>query len=375
MYIQLIVFSFVLFITEIAIGQVPIITAVQRNISCLDAQGKMEQIREKTVYDPLTKRVVDVNKYKKDKDDSFQLTAAKHYSYDPSGRLLNTTLTDKEGKLVYSTKQYWDAQGVRNKVETTYYENGGIKNKKIGYLLEYTADGGKQKEQYFDGSGAVTARKIWKYNRFGEITKTEALKVLKKDSVRTVVTCFKHDKTGGLKRSITKSYIQGKRFRKDVRFFSKSYLTEWKVYLKGDLVSHFINEYRDSVIIRMSKNNKREIISIEDDLERLNKLASNKEKFKASKAEKVSNEVKYDAYGSVLSEIHRIGTKVIKETSYTYDDYGNKVSTTVDNKQNNSLEEEFITYDEWGSTARIERKMNGKVIYLEEVNYTYKVMP
>lgn len=373
MYIQSIILSLILFTTAVVIGQVPIITAVQRNITCLDKQGEMEYIQEATVYDPLTKRVIDVNTYKKDQQGLFQLKKAKHYSYDPSGRLLNTALTDADGTLLYNTKQYWDDKGVRNKVETTYYENGAIKNRQIGYLLEYTADGTKQKEQYFDGLGAMTARKVWKYNRYGEVKKTEALKVLKKDSVRTVITCFKHDNEGGLKRSITKSYIKGKRFRKDVRFFSKSYLTEWKVYLKGDLVSHFINEYRDSVIIRMSKNNKREIVSIEDDLERLNKLASNKEKFKASKVEKVSNEVKYDAYGSVLSEIQRIGTTVIKKTYYTYDDYGNKVSTTLDDKQKNSLEEEFIAYDEWGSTARIERKKNGKVIYLEEIKYTYQI--
>ena len=39
-----------------------------------------------------------------------------------------------------------------------------------------------------------------------------------------------------------------------------------KVYLQGTLVSHFMNEYRDSVIIRMSKKNKRKIVTMEEEV-------------------------------------------------------------------------------------------------------------
>lgn len=285
----------------------------------------------------------------------------KLYSYDSKGRHQNTLEYNGDNLLEKEIKIYWDNQNNKNKVEEISYVDGKQTSVATTYLLEYNDNGHKEEERYFDVDGEVIQRRIWNYNNQNEVIKSVTWIDEHNKPSKEVFISYKRDKDGNLKKSVSKEKVNGKLFRKDVRFFEKNYVVRWKKYIEGKFVSEFVNEYRDSVIIRQTKNNKR--TDPENPTQRIRK-GRDKEEIWVTNTE-------YDVYGNVLISTQSINDQVIMVTQYAYDDYGNKNKTIKLNKETGEKEEEQLTYDEWGNISIRTILKNGQVVSQDRYVYEY----
>ena len=305
-----------------------------------------------------------------------QLERQKRFSYDPKGRHQNTLQYDGQGILQAETKLYWDEYNNKNKVEQIQYNNGQQTSVAITYLLEYDSDGNKQNEKFFNDNGTQIKGRTWYYNSQNEIYKSFTWLENKKEPRKETYTNYKRNKNGDLIQSITIEKVNGKEFRKDIRYFSNNYVIEWKTFIEGKLENHFINEYRDSVIIRTTRQNKRKILTLEEaakEKERLERKKSRNTKPKDSDVDIFVTNTEYDAYGNILVSSQSINEKVISVTQYTYDDYGNRIKTMKVDKETDTKEEELIEYDDWGNITKEINKKNDRVI--SENHYKYEYFP
>lgn len=314
--------------------------------------------------------------YSVNKKKELQLEQQQRLSYDPKGRHQNTLQYDGQGILQAETKLYWDEYNNKNKVEQIQYNNGQQTSVAITYLLEYDSDGNKQNEKFFNSNGTQVKGRTWYYNNQKEIYKSFTWLENKKEPRKEIYTNYKRNKSGDLIQSITIEKVNGKEFRKDIRYFSNNYVIEWKTFIEGKLENHFINEYRDSVIIRTTRQNKRKILTLEEaakEKERLERKKSRTTKPKDADVDIFVTNTEYDAYGNILVSSQSINEKVIMVTQYTYDDYGNRIKTMKVDKEKDTKEEELIEYDDWGNITKEVNKKNDRVIY--ENHYKYEYFP
>lgn len=314
--------------------------------------------------------------YNQSKEEGLALTKQIRFNYDPKGRHQNTLEYDKDGILISEMKLYWDAYNNKSKVEKIDYDNGQQKSVAVTYLLEYNQDGEKENEKYYDDNGKQVKGRTWFYNKQNEVDKTYVWEENYKEPKKETYTTYKRNKDGDLTQSISTEKINGKEFRKDIRYFSNNYVTEWLTYIDGKLESHFYNEYRDSVIIRTTRKNKREILTLEEaakEQERLERRKNNRNSRNNKNNEEdifVTN-TEYDAYGNILVTTQSINDKVMTVTQYGYDDYGNQVRVLKVDKENDTKEEELKEYDDWGNTSKRIIKKNNEIVSEDRYTYIY----
>ncbi|BDS14615.1 hypothetical protein [Aureispira anguillae] len=318
-----------------------------------------------------------LEKYLINNKKELELDRQERLSYDPKGRHQNTLEYDKEGILQAETKIYWDAYNNKSKVEQIEYDNGQQTSVAVTYLLEYNEDGNKEQEKFFTPNGTQVKERTWFYNNQKEISKSFTWIENYKEPRKEILTIYKRNNKGDLAQSITTEKVNGKEFRKDIRFFSKNYVIEWKTFIEGKLESHFFNEYRDSVIIRTTRQNKRKILTLEEAEKEKERLEKRKNRNTINKEIKGTNvfitNTEYDAYGNILVTTQSSNETVITVTQYVYDDYGNQIKMIKVDKEKNLKEEELNEYDDWGNTSKKIIKKNGKVI--SEDRYTYEYFP
>lgn len=313
-----------------------------------------------------------------DKNKELELAHQKRLSYDPKGRHQNTLEYDGEGILQAETKIYWDAYNNKSKVEQIQYDNGQQTSIVVTYLLEYNEEGQKEQEKFFNDDGVQIQGKTWYYNNQKEISKSYTWIENRKEPRKEIYTTYKRNSNGDLTQSIAIEKVNGKEFRKDIRYFSNNYIIEWKTYIEGKLDGHFFNEYRDSVIIRTTRQNKRKILTLEEAAKEKERIERRKKK-DTNHSRDVSNEdifvtnTEYDAYGNILITTQSVNEKVIMVTQYTYDDYGNQIKMLKVNKETDVKEEFLQSYDDWGNPAKQTNKKNGKII--SEDRFTYEYFP
>jgi hypothetical protein len=307
------------------------------------------------------------------KNNELQLDRQQRFSYDTKGRHQNTLEYNGDGILQAEMKLYWDEYDNKSKEEQIKYDNGQQTSVAVTYLLEYDSEGNKNSEQFFNQAGNPIKGRTWYYNKQKEISKSFTWLEDKKEPRKEIYTIYKRNKDGDLKQSTTTEKVNGKVFRKDVRYFSNNYVIEWKKYIEGKLESNFINEYRDSVIIRTTRKNKRKVISLEDaakEKERLAKRKSkNNKKIKKGTDLFVTN-TEYDTYGNILVTTQSVNEKVITVTQYAYDDVGNRVKTIKIDKEKKQKDEEILEHDDWGNISKCTKKKNDKI--LSEDYYVYE---
>jgi hypothetical protein len=280
---------------------------------------------------------------------------------------------DGQGILNAETKMYWDEYDNKNKVEDISYSDGKKVAVAVTYQLEYDDNGNRKTERYFSNEGNEIKGKNWYYNRQKEVKKTVAWVDDKKSARSETHTTYKRDKNGNLVRSVSKEKVNGKIFRKDIRFFSNNYVIEWKKYLNGKLESIFRNEYRDSVIIRTTRQNKRKVISIEEDEKQQSKIEKNtNRRSKRNRKEDIwVTNTEYDAYGNILVTSQSMNGSVFFVTQYTYDDYGNQIKMIEYNKEKDIKKEEQLEYNEWGNVSKRTKFLDDKVISIDTYEYEY----
>jgi len=310
------------------------------------------------------------------KDNELQVDRQQRFSYDTKGRHQNTLEYNGDGILQAEMKLYWDEHDNKSKEEQIKYDNGQQTSVAVTYLLEYDSEGNKKSEQFFNQAGSPIKGRTWYYNKQKEISKSFTWLENKKEPRKEIYTSYKRNKDGDLTESTTTEKVNGKVFRKDVRYFSNNYIIEWKKYIEGKLESHFINEYRDSVIIRTTRQNKRKVISLEEAAKEKERLA--KRKSKNSKKTKKGTDLfvtntEYDAYGNILVTTQSINEKVITVTQYAYDDVGNRIKTIKIDKEKNQKDEEILEHDDWGNISKRTTKKNDKII--SEDHYVYEYYP
>lgn len=313
-----------------------------------------------------------------EKSKELQLTRQERYSYDPKGRHQNTLEYNGTGILQFETKLYWDEYNNKNKVEHIKYDNGKQASVNVTYLLQYDENGNKQNEQFFDADGTQIKGRTWFYNSEKEVIKSVTWEEDKKTPRKEFTTTYKRNKNGDLTQSTTIESVNGKEFKKDIHYFSNNYVIEWETYIDGKLENHFINEYRDSVIIRTTRQNQRKILTLEEAAKEKEKIEKRKASGSSSKSNPTDADIfvtntEYDAYGNILVTSQSMNDKVIFVTQYAYDDYGNCTKTTKVDKVTNEKEEELLEYDDWGSITKRTIKKNGK-LSLED-QYTYEYFP
>ncbi|WMX14845.1 MULTISPECIES: hypothetical protein [unclassified Aureispira] len=340
-------------------------------------EGKMELAAQVKREFNLFNKLALFEEYKVDKDEKLELTVQEKLSYDPKGRHQNTLKYNGEGILQAESKIYWDEYNNKSKVEQIKYDDGQQTSVAVTYLLEYNSEGQKEQEKFFDIDGTQIKGKTWFYNNQKEISKSLLWIENRKEPRKEILTNYKRNNDGDLVQSITTEKVNGKEFRKDIRYFSNNYVVEWKTFIDGKLESHFFNEYRDSVIIRTTRQNKRQVLTLEEaakEQERINKRTS---KSKISKANKdtdifVTN-TEYDAYGNILVTTQSINDRVLTVTQYAYDDYGNQIKLLKVDKENDIKEETLKEYDDWGNISKQIFKKNDKIV--KEDHYTYEYFP
>lgn len=342
-----------------------------------NSEGKMGLVTQVKREFNLFNKLSLLEEYKASKEDKMELTVQDKLSYDPKGRHQNTLKYDGEGILQAESKIYWDEYNNKSKVEQIKYDNGQQTSVAVTYLLEYNSEGQKEQEKFFDTDGTQIKGKTWYYNNQKEISKSLLWVDNYKEPRKETYTTYKRDKGGDLTQSISTEKVNGKEFRKDIRYFSKNYVIEWKTFIEGKLESHFFNEYRDSVIIRTTRQNKRQVLTLEEaakEQERLEKRTSKNSLPKKNKDTDIFvTNTEYDAYGNILVTTQSINDKVLTVTQYTYDDYGNQVKLLKVDKENGLKEETIKEYDEWGNTSKQIYKRNDKVV--REDQYTYEYFP
>ena len=307
------------------------------------------------------------------KEDKMELTFQEKLSYDPKGRHQNTLKYNGKGILQAESKIYWDEYNNKSKIEQIKHDNGQKTSVAVTYLLEYNSAGQKEQEKFFDTDGKQIKGKIWYYNKQNEINKSLLWVDNYKEPRKEIQSSYKRNSDGDLTQSITTEKINGKEFRKDIRFFSKNYVIEWKTFIEGKLESHFYNEYRDSVIIRTTRQNKRQVLSLEEvkkKQERLEKRTSKNSVPKNNDADIFVTNTEYDPYGNILVTSQSFNNKVITVTQYTYDDYGNQIKLLKVDKEKEIKEETIKEYDEWGNVSKLVYIKNDKPV--KEDYYTYE---
>jgi hypothetical protein len=318
-----------------------------------------------------------LEKYEVNKEEKMELTRQEKLSYDPKGRHQNTLKYNGKGILQAESKIYWDEYNNKSKVEQIKYDNGQQTSVAVTYLLEYNSGGQKEQEKFFDINGTQIKGKTWYYNNQKEISKSLLWIDNYKEPRKEILTAYKRNNDGDLTQSITTEKINGKEFRKDIRFFSKNYVIEWKTFIGGKLESHFFNEYRDSVIIRTTRQNKRQVLTLEEaakEQERIEKQTSKNSRTKSNKDTDIFvTNTEYDAYGNILVTSQSFNDKVIMVTQYAYDDYGNQTKLLKIDKENQIKEEILKEYDEWGNLSKLVFIKNDKPV--KEDHYTYKYFP
>lgn len=315
---------------------------------------------------------------KVNKDNKIELTLQEKLSYDPKGRHQNTLKYNGVGILQAESKIYWDEYNNKSKVEQIKYDDGQQTSVAVTYLLGYNAEGQKEEEKFFDTDGTQIKGKTWYYNNQKEISRSLLWIDNYKEPRREIQTNYKRNNDGDLTQSITTEKVNGKEFRKDIRYFSKNYVIEWKTFIGGKLESHFFNEYRDSVIIRTTRQNKRQVLSLEEVAKEKERIEKRTSKSQVSKSKNKDTDIfvtntEYDAYGNILVTSQSFNDKVIMVTQYSYDDYGNLIKLLKVDKENDLKEETLKEYDEWGNLS--------KEVYIKDDNpvkedhYIYEYFP
>lgn len=315
-----------------------------------------------------------LEEYEVNKENKMELTVQEKLSYDPKGRHQNTLKYNGKGILQAESKIYWDEYNNKSKVEQIKYDDGQQTSVAITYLLEYNSAGQKEHEKFFNTGGTQIKGRTWYYNSQKEISKSLLWIDNYKEPRKEIQTNYKRNSDGDLTQSITTEKINGKEFRKDIRYFSKNYVIEWKTLIEGKLESHFFNEYRDSVIIRTTRQNKRQVITLEEaakEKERIKKRSSRAPLAKTNKDTDIFvTNTEYDAYGNILVISQSFNNKVITVTQYTYDDYGNQTKLLKVDKEKEIKEETIKEYDEWGNVSKLVYIKNDKPV--KEDYYTYE---
>ncbi|MCP4439844.1 MAG: hypothetical protein GY810_12945 [Aureispira sp.] len=297
------------------------------------------------------------------------------YSYDSKGRLLNVLEYNGDNILEAEEKTYWNEEGTKTKIENISYTGGQQSSVAVSYLLEYNQSSNRKVEKFYGKDGVQEKERTWYFNQENEIIKSYTWIVKKNHPRKEIEISYKRDSDGDLVKSVTKEKVNGKIYRKDIRDFSNNYVIRWKKYIEGKLESEFVNEYRDSVIIRSTRKNKRKIITLEQDEKRKAKIEKQKER-RNKRKKKPGDEIwvtntEYDAYGNILVTTQSVGDKILLVTQYAYDDYGNKIKTLKINKENNLKEEERLSYDERGSIIKRTLLKNDKNISEDKYMYEY----
>lgn len=339
-----------------------------------DKDGKMTLASQAKKEFNIFNKLSLLEEYEVNKEGKMELTVQEKLSYDPKGRHQNTLRYNGKGILQAESKIYWDEYNNKSKVEQIKYDNGQQTSVAITYLLEYNSAGQKEHEKFFNTGGTQIKGRTWYYNSQKEISKSLLWIDNYKEPRKEIQTNYKRNSDGDLTQSITTEKINGKEFRKDIRYFSKNYVIEWKTLIEGKLESHFFNEYRDSVIIRTTRQNKRQVITLEEaekEKERIKKRSSRAPLAKANKDTDIFvTNTEYDAYGNILVISQSFNNKVITVTQYTYDDYGNQIKLLKVDKEKEVKEETIKEYDEWGNVSKLVYIKNDKPV--KEDYYTYE---
>lgn len=354
------------------------IKTIQHKQFTLDNSGQLmlsSQVnKEFNIFNKLALQEEFVSKDGKD----LELNRQKRFSYDPKGRHQNTLDHNGNGILQFETKIHWDEYNNQNKIEHIKYDNGKQASVAVMYLLQYDLNGNKESEFFFDADGNPLKVRNWFYNSEKEVIKSITWEEDKKTPKKETIVTYKRNKDGDLIQSTSIENVNGKEFRKDIHYFNNNYVVEWETYIEGKLENHFINEYRDSVIIRTTRQNKREVLTLAE-------AAKEKEKIEKRKTSSSSNKknindsdifvtnTEYDVYGNILVSSQSMNEKVIFVTQYAYDDYGNCIKTIKLDKVTGEKEEELLEYDDWGNISKRTIKKNNKVVI--EDNYTYEYFP
>lgn len=298
------------------------------------------------------------------------------YSYDSEGRHLNTLEYNGDNILEAETKIYWDEKDNKHKVENISYSNGQKASTVVSYLLEYDDNGNKNEEKYFNSDGTQWRGRTWYYNKENEVIKSHTWIEKKNQPRREFLVDYIRDKRGDLIRSVSKEKVNRKMYRKDVQLFSNNFVIRWRKYINGKLESEFINEYRDSVIIRTTKKGGRIVVPRKDveNIEEDTLDYTNENVVRVTKKNKdeiwVTNS-EYDAYGNMVITTQSVNDKVLNVVQYTYDDYGNRVKIVKVDKEKNEREEERLDYDEYGNVSKRVVLKNDKIVAEERFFYTY----
>lgn len=302
-------------------------------------------------------------------DGELQSDRKKIHSYDSYGRHLNTLEYNGDNILEAEKKIVWDSKGNKTKVEDVQYTNGQQTKTNVSYKLEYDDNGNKKNEQYFDGDGKVIRSKTWFYNRENEVIKAESWVDLKNKPKKEIMVNYSRNSNGDLVKSISIEKVNGSVYRKDVRIFNNNFVIQWKKYLNGKLDSEFINEYRDSVIIRTTRKNKRKITALPDTDN--TDAGPNTSKKKKNKGDIWVTNSEYDAYGNIVITSQSMNGKVVHVFQYEYDEYGNCTRTIEVDKLKDLKNEEQLEYEEYGNIKKKTILKNGKIISREEFVYEY----
>ena len=329
----------------------------------------------------------DFNKYGKmvredksvpDSTGRLRLEAKSVLSYDTRGRHLNTLQYDAANNLVSETKIYWDEQDNRSKEEQIAYQDRQQISVLITYLLEYDAFGNKKLERFFDQDGRLIRERSWFYNKEQEVLRTRTWEEQRNQPRREVEVKYTRGKNGEVVQAVTTEKINRKEFRKDVVYFNNSLVVRWRKYLNGKFESEFINEYRDTVVIRTTMSNKRKVLSLEQ-AEKYRRKMERKKKRNQSQGNKgrrdeeelwVTNS-EYDGYGNLLMTTQTANEQVVSITQYTYDDYGNRTKTVKVDKQKNLKEEERLSYDQNGNIAKRISIQDDQTLSEDHYSYEY----
>jgi hypothetical protein len=301
------------------------------------------------------------------------------HSYDSRGRHLNTLEYNADNNLDKEIKIYWDEKDNKTKVEQISYKEQQQVAVLTTYLLEYDGSGNKKTEKFYDKDGKLTKQRTWTYNKENEVISTETWIENKNQPRQEISAKFQRNKNGDLIKSVTIEKVNHKEFRKDICYFSNNYLIRWRKYLNGKFESEFINEYRDSVVIRTTMSNKRKVMTLEqaDKYRRKMEKRKQREQNKKAKGNKKDEEEiwvtesEYDAYGNILVTTQLANDKVMTVTQYSYDDYGNRTRTLKVDKQKNTKEEERLEYDDYGNISKRVVLMNDRIEFEDRYKHEY----
>jgi hypothetical protein len=296
------------------------------------------------------------------------------HSFDTRGRHLGSMEYNGDNILETETKVYWDEQDNRSKVEEIRYSDGELTSNLTTYLLQYDERGNKKQEIYYSNDGTQEKIRQWFYNANDEVVKSVQLFEKKNQPKKKNLQVYKRNKNGDLEKAVSTEIVNGKQYRKDVQFFSNNQVVRWRKYINGKFESEFINEYRDSVVIRTTKRNTRKVISLEQAQREQAKMQRKANKSK--KSNKRNSEIwvtnsEYDAYGNVAITTQSMNNKVVFVSQFEYDDYGNCTRSLKINKETNEKEEELIEFERMGNVSRRTYYKNGEILYEERFLYEY----